>query len=342
MMRAKHLVVVGASAGGIEALRTLVGGLPSDFPAPVCVVMHTAPHSPGVLADILRRAGVLNAVNASNGERLRPGHIYVAPPDCHLLVEPGILRVTKGPRENRFRPAVDPLFRSAAQVYGPATIGVLLTGSLDDGTAGLWAVKQLGGVAVVQDPADALYPEMPQNAIQSVNVDHVIPLTEIAPLLVELTSVPVAERPVAERGALAVAEQMDIEVRIAKEQNAVNAGVERVGEPSTWACPECHGVLLQLKEGGRIRFRCHTGHAYSVSSLIAAVSEAIEDSLWNTVRALEEGGLLLHRMAEHVKSSHNGLDAQQLVDRAEEARRQAEAIRKLATEREPLTAAAKG
>ena len=159
--RIRHVVVIGASAGGIEALRTMVAALPRDFPAPVCVVVHTSPEGPGMLDGILARAGVLPATNARNHERLHPGHIYVAPPDFHLILEPGLLRVTKGPRENRFRPAIDPLFRSAAQVYGPQTIGVILTGGLDDGADGLWAVKRLGGTAIVQDPAEALFPSMP-------------------------------------------------------------------------------------------------------------------------------------------------------------------------------------
>src|SRR5436190_23370092 len=165
MTQRNQIVVVGTSAGGIEALRTLAAALPADFRAPMCVVMHTAPQSPGVLHEILSRSGPLVATLACSGERLRAGRVYIAPPDHHLLVEPGKLRVTKGPKENRFRPAIDPLFRSAAQVYGPRAIGVVLTGSLDDGSAGLWAVKQLGGTAVVQDPADALYPAMPQNAM---------------------------------------------------------------------------------------------------------------------------------------------------------------------------------
>src|SRR3954454_10492779 len=163
-----RIVVLGTSSGGIEALRTVVAPLPEDFPAALCVVMHTAPEAPGVLPEILDRVSRLVAIHPRDGERIKAGRIYVAPPDYHLILEPGRLRVTKGPRENRFRPAIDPLFRSAAQVFGPGAIGVLLTGSLDDGTAGLWAVKQLGGVAIVQDPRDALFPGMPQNAI-----DHV-------------------------------------------------------------------------------------------------------------------------------------------------------------------------
>ena len=329
MTRSKHIVVVGASAGGIEALRTLVGGLPAEFPAPICVVVHTSPQAPGVLDGILTRAGALAATNAVSGERLQPGRIFVAPPDFHLVIEPGVVRVTKGPRENRFRPAIDPLFRSAAQVYGPAAIGVILTGSLDDGTDGLWAVKRLGGTAIVQDPNEAMFPSMPLNAINHVSVDHVLPLAEIGPMLVKLTGEPI------EAAVAPAPEQMQIEVRIAMEQNPITAGLERIGTPSSFACPECHGVLLELKEGTRTKFRCHTGHAYSIASLLAAVGEGIEDSLWNAIRALEEGQLLMTRMAEHVTAAHDGSEARQLLDRADEVRRQSDLIRQLVTSRTP-------
>ena len=194
MARAKQIVVVGASAGGIEALRTIVAALPVDFPVPICVVVHSAPHSPGVLDEILSRAGALEATNATSGERLTPGHIFIAPPDFHLVVEPGRLCVTKGPKENRFRPAIDPLFRSAAQVFGPGAIGVILTGSLGDGTAGLWTIKRLGGTAIVQDPDEALFPEMVESAIAQVTIDHVVRLAELPQLLVELVQAP-ATRP---------------------------------------------------------------------------------------------------------------------------------------------------
>jgi two-component system, chemotaxis family, protein-glutamate methylesterase/glutaminase len=330
-MWTKHIVVIGASAGGIETLRELVGTLPADFPAPICVVLHTSPLSPGVLDAILTRAGHLPATNARDRETLRAGHIYVAPPDCHLLVEPGLVRATKGPRENRFRPAIDPLFRSAAQVYGPFAIGVILTGNLDDGTAGLWAIKQLGGTAIVQSPEDALFPSMPQSALDHVRVDHEVPVSRMGALLVELTSQSV-DKPV-----VAVPEVVEVEVKIAKEQNPLAAGLEEIAEPSSFACPECHGVLLQLKEGGRIRFRCHTGHAYSMESLLAAISEGIEDALWNAIRALEEGELLLNSMAAHITTTHaKAADAEPLLARAAEAHRQSETIRQLVMEREPL------
>jgi two-component system chemotaxis response regulator CheB len=264
----KRLVTIGASAGGIEALRELVGALPIAFPSPIAIVLHSSPHSPGLLHDILSRSGRLPAINPRSGERLRGGRIYVAPPDVHLLIEPGRVRLTKGPRENRFRPAIDPLFRSAAQVYGPAAIGVILTGNLDDGTAGLWAIKRLGGTAVVQDPDDALFPSMPEHALRAVAVDHRVPLREIAPLLVQLTAEPVADTREA-----AQPRHVEIEVEIAREQDPLRAGVEGLGAPSAIACPECHGVLREWNEEGRLRFRCHTGHAYSAGSLLAHMRE---------------------------------------------------------------------
>ena len=185
---ASQVVVIGASAGGLAALRVLVSGLPETFPAAICVVLHTSPESPGGLADVLNRSTVLTALQAIDGQRLQSGHIYVAPPDRHLVIEPGRVRVTKGPREHRFRPAIDPMFRSAAEVFGQNAIGVILTGNLDDGTAGLRTIKELGGLAIVQDPSEALFSSMPRQAMASVDVDHVVPLSHMPRLLVELTS----------------------------------------------------------------------------------------------------------------------------------------------------------
>ena len=326
-MSVERIVVIGASAGGIAAIRTIVADLPATFPVPICVVVHMSPDSPGILDQILDRAGELPATAARNGERIRSGHIYVAPPDSHLVLEPGVLRLTKGPKENRFRPAIDPLFRSAAQVYGPAATGVVLTGHLDDGTAGLWAIRQLGGISIVQDPADALFPSMPRSAIAHMAPDYVVPLSHVAPLLIALN-----ERPVEER-VMGAPDHVDIEVKIAKEENALDAGLGQIGSPSSFACPECHGVLLELKDGGGARFRCHTGHAYSAESLLAAILEGIEASLWTSARSLEEGVLLLRRMAEHITASHGKPDAAAVFrQRANELRQQSDAIRKFIAE----------
>ncbi len=328
-MSVTRLVVVGASAGGIDALTRLAATMPSEFPAAVCVVLHTGPQSPGVLHGILDRAGPLTAHAVHGGERPQPGHIYVAPPDQHLVVEPNRLRLTKGPRENRFRPAIDPLFRSAAQVYGPAAIGVVLTGNLDDGTAGLWAIKQLGGVAIVQDPADAAFPAMPTSAIQHVKVDHIVPVAAMAPLLARVIATPVNE------GGAVVPERIDIEVKIASAEDPWHAGIERLGGASTYACPDCHGVLLKVDEGGQMRFRCHTGHAYSAESLLAAINERVEDALWNAVRAIDEGARYVHHLSEHLQAVDHAR-AERFAAEAVDARRQSEAVHRIVTEREAL------
>jgi two-component system chemotaxis response regulator CheB len=309
-------------------LRVIAAALPADFPAPVCVVLHTAPQAPGLLHEILSRCGAARAVTVHKKERLRNGTIYVAAPDCHLIVEPGHVRATKGPRENRFRPAIDPLFRSAAQVYGPNAIGVVLTGNLDDGTAGLATIKQLGGLAVVQDPHDALYPSMPESALSHVAVDHTVVLDQLVPLLMRLTSA------AAQDGGFTVPERVNVEVNIAKEHHPGDAGLEAIGTPSPFACPECHGVLLQLEDGDRVRFRCHTGHAYSVDSLVAGVDEGIQHAMWNAIRALEEAALLMQRISALHPGDPRTTD---LNARVQELRHQQDALRAIASGRDALT-----
>ncbi|HKR63441.1 MAG TPA: chemotaxis protein CheB [Thermoanaerobaculia bacterium] len=315
-MPGKDIIVIGASAGGIGAIRTILSGLPRDFEGSVFVVVHTSPNAPGVLDVVFGTAGDLPAMIANNGERIEPGRVYVARPDHHLIIEPGRVRLTRGPKENRFRPAIDPLFRSAAQTYGPRVVGIVLSGGLDDGTSGLWAVKQLGGTAIVQDPKEAVVPAMPENALRHVRVDHVLPVQEIAPLLVRLSMTPAD----ALEGDRPMPEEIDIEVKIASEEKAKEVGVLKLGSPSKWACPECHGVLLQMKDAIPPRFRCHTGHAYTLESLLADMDHAIEDSLWNAIRALEERVMLMRHAAEH---DVNG----DLLVRAEETQRRADLVR---------------
>lgn len=329
-MANKDIIVIGTSAGGIEALRVLVGALPADLNASIFVVLHTAAHSLGVLPEILERAGPLRASNATDWEPIKSGHIYVAPPDYHLLLErSGYVRITRGPKENRFRPAVDPLFRSAAYAFGARVIGVVLTGWLDDGTAGLWAVKERGGTAIVQNPENALAPSMPLNAIKHVEVDHCVSLPELAPLLVQLVSTPAEEK-----GVKPVSEQLEIEVQIALEKPGLECGIMRWGNASVFACPECHGTLLQLKEGSSLRFRCHTGHAYSIESLLAEFTEKTEASLWSTIRALEENILLLNQMASHLSSHDHAGAAQALLKKADDSQRRAAIVRQAVWNRE--------
>ena len=326
-MIAKRVVVIGASAGGIHALRVLVSGIPEALPAAICIVIHTSPESRSVLAEILKRFTALPVSQPCDGQRLEAGHIYVAPPDRHLVIEPGRLRVTKGPREHRFRPAIDPMFRSAAQVFGPNAIGVVLTGNLDDGVAGLWTIKKLGGTAIVQDPSEAQFSSMPLQALANVNVDHVVPLAHIPRLLVELTSgVPGDVEPPP------VPRHIEVEVNIAKEQNPRDAGLEQIGKPSPYACPECHGVLLEIDDEGRLRFRCHTGHAYSLESLLAAINGSIENSMSATMRSIEEGSLLMQDIATQLKRRHRRDESARMMDASDRAKQQAEVIRQLILE----------
>lgn len=319
----KDIVVIGGSAGGLDALRDIASRLPKDLPASVFVVLHSAPDSPGLLAQILDRAGPLPAAHAVDSERVERGRIYVAPPDRHLVLEPGVVCLSRGPKENRFRPAVDPLFRSAAGVYGPRAIGVILSGGLDDGAAGLLAIKRLGGTAIVQDPADAPAPSMPASALAAVGADYVLPATEIADAIVRL-----AASDADEKGGEPVPHELEIEIKIAKGEEALGAGVQRLGPPSSYACPACHGVLLQVAEDGLLRFRCHTGHAYSVESLLAEIEEAVEEALWNAVRAVDENLLYLRQIAAHLAETHGGVVAARFLEQAAAAERRAEAVRR--------------
>jgi two-component system chemotaxis response regulator CheB len=267
-------------------------------------------------------AGPLPASVPTDFEPLKSGHIYVAPPDNHLLLEQGYVRLTRGPKENRFRPSIDALFRSAAYAYGPRVVGVILTGMLDDGTAGLWSVKDRGGATVVQDPLEAAAPSMPQSAMQNVRVDHRLPLSGIAPLLKEL-----AHTPAAEEGDYAVSDRMKIEVEIAREDTAIDKRIQDMFEASNYTCPECQGVLLQLKEGGILRFRCHTGHAYSSGTLLEEGQKMAEDSLWGAIRSLEERILLLRQLAEHLQNNKRGVDAAVLLQQIEKEERKADLVR---------------
>jgi two-component system, chemotaxis family, protein-glutamate methylesterase/glutaminase len=253
----------------------------------------------------------------------------VAPSDYHLLVMPGHLRVTRSPTENRFRPAIDPLFRSAAVAYGPRVIGVILSGALDDGTAGLWAVKQRGGIAVVQDPTEALHTAMPKSAIAYVPIDYCLAAVALAPLLVRLV-----HEAIPEAGISPVSEEMEMENGIALEDNALEGGLMRVGQLSPFTCPDCHGVLLQLRAGRLLRFRCHTGHAFTAKSLLAALRESIDDTFWNMLRALDESVILMQHVAEHLRQEgHDQSLAAQFTQQAEATRQKSNVIRQLVMQR---------
>lgn len=295
-----RLVVIGASAGGLQPLQQLAAELPADFPAAICIVVHIPAFVPSFLPDILGRAGPLPVSTPAQGEPLLPGHIYCAPPDHHLLVEEGRFSVTKGPKENRMRPAIDPLFRSAAYSEGPNVIGVVLSGLLDDGTSGLWSIKHFGGVTVVQDSHDAEYNSMPNSAADQVEIDHVVTAQDLAALLVRLVSEPVKEDVLVNGDA---SERVAIEVSIASTAQAFRKGVMSFGKVTPQTCPECGGILVQIKESGFTRYRCHTGHAYSGDTLLVSVTEKIEDKLWITMRALEEASMLLEHTGQELQAN---------------------------------------
>jgi two-component system chemotaxis response regulator CheB len=318
----QDIMVIGASAGGIAALRRLVADLPADFPGSVLIVMHLSPESPGSLPDLLSTAGPLRASNAADGEVIEPGRIYVAPPDHHLTIDmKHVLRVVRGPKENRSRPAIDPLFRSAAVVFGPRAVGVVLTGNLDDGTAGLAAIKQAGGTTIVQDPAEAEAPSMPRSALRHVDVDHCLRLEEIPPVLVRLADTParIKERAMASP----TLSDIQIEADIAVDEHASRQVLE-LGDPSIFTCPECHGALIRLRDRSLVRFRCHTGHAFGPESLDAALTETIEDALWNAVRALQEQAMLYNHLVEHASGDDRKVE---LRKRSQEALHRANHVR---------------
>lgn len=289
-MQAHDIVVIGASAGGVQTLIRLAAALPSDLPASIFVVLHQADRgAPSMLPSILERSGKLPAQAAVDGARFERGRIYVAPPDRHLLISQDHVRVVRGPKENRHRPSVDPLFRSAAWTYGPRVVGVVLSGSLDDGAAGLWAIKSCGGVTVVQDPAEAAYDGMPTSALMTVQVDYCLSVDGIALLLNELSHRPV-------NGKFSQPEKLEIETQFASLDNDMS-DMNKLGDPSAFTCPACQGALWELKDGDMLRYRCHTGHAFSMDSLLAEQTEAAENALYSALRALEEKAAALRRIA---------------------------------------------
>jgi two-component system, chemotaxis family, protein-glutamate methylesterase/glutaminase len=293
--KVSKVVVVGASAGGMEALTGLVAQLPADFPAPVFIVNHMGAQTTGdVLVGALNKAGSVSCSHARDGESFKRGHVYLAPSDQHLLLVRDKMLVTKGARENRYRPAIDPLFRSAAVAYGEGVVGIILTGYLDDGTSGMMAIKRCGGICIVQDPADAVYPDMPQSVINHVGPDYCVPLAQMGALLEKMASRKIGTRkkPPAD---------LVIEAKIAQRVVSDLKSVETLGNQVPFNCPDCGGVLWQMKHGELLRYRCHTGHAFSSAALLAQQSESIEETLWVALRMFEERQNLISTMGSSQK-----------------------------------------
>lgn len=305
----RSVVVVGASAGGVEALSSFIGALPEGLPAAVLVVLHVPPGGTSVLPGILGRAGRLPVHASSDGETLEEGRVYVATPDRHLVLEDGVVRVPLGPRENGHRPAVDPLFRSAAGTFGTGVVAVVLSGSRDDGTAGAAAVKAAGGRVAVQEPAEALYASMPQSVLDHVAADAQAGAAELAGLVARWVR----------DGGAGMSGAGDDEDAIARHD---------AGEPgaSGLTCPECGGAIYIDTPNGVTQLTCHTGHAYSTESFAAEQHRSLEAALWSAVRHLDERAALLGRLALQLGS---GGSAQRFESAAGEARAQADVIRDL-------------
>jgi len=338
-MPSQDIIVVGGSAGGLESLTTVLSNLPSHLNASLFVVLHTSSQSSGGLPQVLERSCLLPVAFAVDSQPIERGRVYVAPPDHHLTLADGELAVARGPRENGFRPAVDPLFRSAAKCYGDRVVGVILSGAMDDGTFGLMAVKEAGGTAIVQHPYEAFVPSMPLSAIQNVEVDHVVRTAEISSLLV-----------LAAQGELKTME------RVGQRRNSRKGDVDptkrdidlsgtrpdSIAEPpSKFVCPDCGGSLWEVEEGGRSRYRCHTGHGYTPQTLLAAQNGNLEHALWSAVRVLSERAAL-HRQLAH-RTAERGMpsSAEKYQERAQQEERHANIIREvlavapLATESAP-------
>jgi len=314
--------VVGASAGGVEALKELVSGLPADFPAAVLVVLHIPPSGGNALATILDRVGPLDAQRATHGEPMVRGTVRVAPPDHHLMVVDGRLALSLGPRENGHRPAVDVLFRSAARSVGARCIGVVLSGALDDGSAGLVAVRGRGGIAIVQDPDEALQPGMPSSAIEVSDPEHVLPVSQIASLLSRLV-----KEEVSEGAGDNAPEQMEVETAVAQFDMSQIDGNEHPGHPAGFSCPDCSGALWRIEDGGLLRFRCRVGHAWSAESLLAQQSQTLEGALWMALRSLEEKAALSRELGRRAEEDSRGLSAARFTSLADESSRAAQLIR---------------
>jgi two-component system, chemotaxis family, protein-glutamate methylesterase/glutaminase len=328
-MTGHDIVVIGGSSGGIDAVLSLVAQLPTDLPAALFVVMHTAPDGPGFLPQILNRVTSLNARTANDPDDIKQGTIYVPPPDHHLLVKDGIVRTIRGPRENRMRPAIDPLFRTAAVAYSTRVIGIILSGYLDDGASGLLAIKRCGGIAIVQDPSDAEVPDMPRNALEKAPVDYVVPIKEMGALLSDLVRSTSPQ-------AVPIPDDIRLEARIAETGISTIDMTEQLGPLTPLSCPECGGPLWHIEEDEVRRYRCHVGHGYTAQFLLNAQKHDLEQALWEAVRSMEQQVKLLESLASDERRAGRERTAVMYDSRARESKQHAEVIRRHLIDKDAL------
>jgi two-component system chemotaxis response regulator CheB len=313
------IVVIGASAGGVETLIELCHLLPADLPAAVFVVLHMPSSAPGLLPTILSRKGALPAVFAENDQPIDHKIIYVAPPDRHMLLTENRVHLSSGPRENMLRPAADTLFRSAAQAFGQRVVGIVLSGTRNDGTAGMLAIQQQGGVTIVQDPEEALFPGMPESVLQHMQPAYVLKISDIAGTLNQLAREPMAKLKEKTMTNQAPEEKPELEQDKLAFENSAKDRTPR----TLLTCPECSGVLWEVHDGSLTRYVCQIGHAYNEEALMSGQSETLERALWVAVRALDERATL----ASRAERSGHDLTARHFIHQASEAEKNAEVIR---------------
>lgn len=333
----RDLIVIGGSAGALSVLLEMVAALPADLAAAVMVVVHQSQSQPGRLPAILSNRGPLIAEHATDGAAIELGRIYIAPPDHHLLIEPGRIRLSRGPKENRFRPAIDPLFRTASRAYGPQVIGVILSGLLDDGTLGSMRVKHAGGTVIAQDPASADAGDMPASVIGNVACDYILRPNEFAGILAKLVQEPSIVATLKATSPMTRNEfSPESMSRLPSEtgdtadrgNNALATGQD-LGSPIGLTCPQCGGAVWERTEGGLVSYRCHVGHAFTADAMADDHNSQLESTLWEAVRMFQENAALHRRM--EAKTRERGVHdmADRYGERAQEQETRSELMRKL-------------
>jgi two-component system chemotaxis response regulator CheB len=312
MNELKHVVVVGASAGGFQAVSKLLSTLPEHMPAAIFVVIHLAKASQaGIIQSYFEKESKYTCRIPEHEEEIKAGMIYFAPPDYHMLLKADKILLTKGPHENRWRPSINVLFRSAAAVYDSRTVGIIMSGMMDDGTSGMSAVKRSGGICIVQEPSEAEYPDMVQNVLNNVDVDYQVPVSDMGYILDDIFSKPVLN-------SQPIPEEVKLEAEITERMATSISSLEQIAVRSNYSCPDCGGGLWEIKNEKEPRFRCYTGHAYSAHSLLEKQGEELEESVWVSIRMLEERRNLLLQLAHRDTKANSGSFRETQINRADE------------------------
>lgn len=319
----KHIVVIGASAGGLNALTEMAQTLQTGLDVAYCIVLHLSRKGIGdFVVHRLKQVTSMDCSLAVNGADIKKDTIYIARPNQHLLVKDNKFILGGGPEENRFRPSIDVLFRSAAVAYSSNAIGVILSGMLDDGTSGMWAIKRSGGSCVVQDPNQAEYPDMALSVINNMQVDHVAPLGEIGALIADILKHKKGRRK-------SVPKEVILESKIAETTAVRIQDIEKIGDTSVFACPDCGGNLWSVKGDLIKRYRCHIGHAYTERDLVIKQAETASATLWIALRMMEERKHLLKKMeVDYAKKGYKSLSANNL-EKQDEMQRHIEELKKI-------------